>query len=188
MYLPHYAKSCGQLSHAYTLARAPSVCAPAIVTADLQRVPAHRLHLRRPERPVPRCGYSREDNWFGSAIAFARSPRYIFRYASSSVVVWRRDRDSMSRLIFVKNAPPAACERTTETPRVSLQLRSSISLYLFCKLPRQSSARAVPPRIITRAEEREDDWVNAPRDKTDLHRAYRACISCSSVDFCYTNY
>lgn len=50
---------------------------------------------------VPCCGYSREDNWFGSAISFARSPRYVSRYVSSSgaMAILRAD------LIFVKNAP-----------------------------------------------------------------------------------
>lgn len=88
-------------THTWHAVYPPSI-ALTIVAVDLQRAPAHHLHLDRLERSVPCCGYSRKDNWFGSAISFARSSRYISRYASLTSfgggTIPRVD------LIFVKNA------------------------------------------------------------------------------------
>lgn len=98
LYLPHYAKSCEQLSHAYTRTSVRTLhslrrTSSQPIFNEYRRIIC--ISVARSSR-YPVVDIRERDNWFGSAISFARSLRYVSGYASSNVVRWR-DGDSTSR-------------------------------------------------------------------------------------------
>lgn len=157
-------------THARRRGAYPPFIAPDIVAADIHRRIICISVARSGRCPV--VDIRERDNWFGSAISFARSPRYVSRYASS-VVRRRRDGDSTSRFnIREKRAGRLLTDDRYATPS-SIFTFVFPSTYLFCKLSRRPSACVVPPCIIMwHYKKKEDDWVIALRDSADLHRVY----------------
>lgn len=114
-----------------------------------------------------------KDNWFGSAISFARSSRYVSRYVSSSVV--RCNGGAMaipSRFnIREKRAGHLLTDDWYATPS-GVFIFVFPSAYLFCKII-ETVICVCRATVYNHGEKKkEDDWVIALCDSTDLHRVY----------------
>lgn len=190
LYLPHYAKSCEQLSHTHTHTHAHTHIGAVRTLHSLRRTSSRPIFNERIICiSVARSGWCpvvdirEKDNWFGSAISFARSPRYVSRYASSSVVRWRRDGDSTSRFnIREKRAGRLLTDDRYATPS-GVFILVFPSAYLFCKLSRRSSTCVVPLYIITgRKRKRMTRSLRCAAARTGIE-----FIFCSISFCCYIN-